>query len=76
MTIELYIFASMKLSKLAQIAINGDKVVREFIMGHFDISRQTLHTWRSYNDPRLTDEKVVKFIAKHLSVEASQLVES
>jgi len=64
----------MKLSKLAKIAINGDKEIRNFIMGHYGISRQTLHIWRAYHDKRLLDEKVINFIAKTTGANVEQLI--
>lgn len=64
----------MKLSKLAKIAINGDPIVRNYIMSHYNISRQTLHIWRKVEDKRLAEETVLNFIARHLSVEKELLI--
>lgn len=65
----------MKLTKIAKVAINGDPQVRNFIMSHYKITRQTLHIWRKVNDNRLSDESVLLFIARHLDVEKSLLTE-
>lgn len=70
-----YIFADMKLTKIAKIAINGEPVVRNYIMSHYNISRQTLHNWRKFNDKRLADDSVLRFIARHLEVDKSLLIE-
>lgn len=65
----------MKLSKIAKVAINGEPEVRNYIMSRFNITRQTLHIWRKVEDARLSDEGVLRFIARHLDVDASLLVE-
>lgn len=66
----------MKLSKIAKIAINGEPEVRNYIMSHYNISRQTLHIWRKFEDKRLADEGVLRFIARHLNVDKSLLLDN
>lgn len=72
---QLIIFAYMKLTKIAKVAINGEPEVRNYILAHFGITRQTLHIWRKFEDKRLADESVIRFIASHLNVDKSLLVE-
>lgn len=65
----------MKLTKIAKIAINGEPEVRNYIMSHYNITRQTLHIWRKMEDKRLADESVLRFISRHLNVDKSLLIE-
>lgn len=70
------IFDGMKLTNVATLAIKSDDSVRNFIMSHFGITRQSLWSWINSNDERLTDEKVIRFIASQLKVDSKILIES
>jgi len=72
----MYIFATMKLSKVAQLAIKGDPNIREFILFHYSISRQTLHTWCNNNHIKLMRDPVLSYMAKQLKVKKSILTDN